>query len=330
MIDATFNRGIDTIHFLPMSIQIPPNDPERFEFLLLEGFSNMVLASALEPLRDVRMRSAFARLDWDITTFGGQMVQSSSDLQISPDRAFDPDKCKDTLVIVAGYHVRAQITRQLVADLRKASRQAKRVLALDTAAWLLAEAGVLDGHSATIHWQEMDAFREAFPNVSVSNARFVRSGNIMTCGGANTTLELVLDLIQDLFGPAAAFDASNMFLFDPARQKDTAQLRDRASPKLLAALNVIAEHVERPLTTDELASKVAISERSLNRTFASELGMTPGKYYRLFRLQHARYLAQETRLSAEQIALRCGFSGASSLGRAFLREFGSPISAFRS
>ncbi len=308
--------------------------PEQFEFLLLDGFSNMVLASALEPLRDVRLRSAFAKVDWQTTTLDGAPVYSSSKLMISPDRQFEPSKTKGTLVIVAGYNVRAQVDRKLVAALRKATRNAKRVLALDTAAWLLAEAGLLDGLSATIHWQELDAFTESFPNVAVSTARFVRSGNIMTCGGASTALELVLELIQDLFGPAAAFDASNMFLFDSARQSDSQrgakQLLDRGTPKLIKALNVIAENVETPLTTFQLADRVAISERSLNRVFSDELGMTPGRYYRLYRLRHARYLAQETRLNTEQIAMRCGFSSASSLGRSFLREFGRPLSAFRS
>lgn len=309
-------------------------ESEQFEFLLLDGFSNMVLASALEPLRDVRIRSAFANLDWETTTLDGGPVFSSSRLQIWPDRRFDPNRTTGTLVVVAGYQMRAQVNRKLVSALRKAARNAKRVLALDTAAWLLAEAGLLDGHGATIHWQELDAFAESFPNISVSTARYVRSGNIMTCGGASTALELVLELIRDLFGPAAAFDASNMFLFDSARQNDmhrgAKQLMDRGTPKLIKALNVIAENVETPLTTFELADRIAISERSLNRTFSEELGMTPGKYYRLYRLRHARYLAQETRLNAEQIAMRCGFSSASSLGRSFLREFGKPVSAFRS
>jgi len=148
----------------------------------------------------------------------------------------------------------------------------------------------------------------------------------MTCGGAGTALELILDLIMELFGPAAAFDASNMFVFDPARQsalnRGAAQLRERGTPKLIEALDVMAQHVETPLTTFELAERVALSERSLNRAFSRELGMSTGKYYRLYRLQYARYLMQETRLSLEQIALRSGFSCASSLGRSLRREFG--------
>ncbi|WP_298852854.1 GlxA family transcriptional regulator [uncultured Ruegeria sp.] len=306
---------------------------ESFEFLLLDGFSNMVLASALEPLRDVKMRSIFADLDWEVTTLDGATVTSSSKLGLSPNRRFDPEQTKSTLVIVAGYSVREQVTRELVSMVRLASRNARRVLALDTASWLLAEAGVLDGHRATIHWQELDAFTEAFPNVDTSNARYVSSGPFMTCGGASTVLEMILELIEEIFGPAAAFDASSMFIFDPARQKSgnrgAARLRDRGSPKLLQALNIIAENVETPLTTFELAERVSLSERTLCRAFSDELGMTPGKYYKLYRLQHARYLVQETRSSTEQIAHRCGFSCASALRRSFTRVFGKPINAFR-
>lgn len=307
---------------------------EKFEFLLLDGFSNMVLASALEPLRDVKIRSMFADLDWEVTTLDGADVASSSQLKLSPDRRFDPERTRGTLVVVAGYSVREQITKELVSMIRVASRNACQVLALDTASWLLAEAGVLDGHRATIHWQELDAFAEAFPNVDTSSARYVNSGPFKTCGGASTALEMILELIQNTFGPAAAFDASSMFIFDPARQKDgnrsAAKLRDRGSPNLLKALNVIAENIETPLTTFELAERVSVSERTLNRTFSDELGVTPGKYYKLYRLQYAKYLAQETRSSTEQIALRCGFSCASALRRSFTKEFGKSIKVIRS
>lgn len=306
---------------------------EKFEFLVLDGFSNMVLASALEPLRDVKMRALFARLDWEVTTFNGSSVTSSSNLKLSPDRCFSADQTTGTLVVVAGYRMREQITKQMVSTIRQATRNARRVLALDTASWLLAKAGLLDGHEATIHWQELEAFEEAFPNVKTSRARYVATGPFMTCGGASTALEMMLELIQETFGPAAAFDASSMFIFDAARQKDhrrgAAQLKKRGSPKLLDALNIIAENVEHPLTSAQLAERVATSERTLNRAFSKELGMTVGKYYKLYRLQHARYLAQETHLGTDQIAVQCGFSCASALRRSFSNEFGRPIRSFR-
>ncbi|NSY40736.1 GlxA family transcriptional regulator [Leisingera sp. ANG59] len=306
-----------------------PNQPPVFEFLLFDGFSNMVLASAMEPLRDVRMNSGQDVAGWRVSTLDGAPVRSSSGLQITPDGAFDERQANRTLVLVAGYHVREQVTPALLAKLRTATRAARLVLALDTAAWLLAAAGVLDGHAATIHWQELDAFAETFPKVEVSTARFVRSGPFLTCGGASTALDMMLSLIQDLYGSAAAFGASTMFVYDPSRQSElnrgAARLEQKGSPKILRAANLMAETIETPLSTAELAKRVSLSERTLARAFQRELGMTPGKYYKMLRLQHARYLSEETHLSLEQIALRCGFSSASSLGRSFSGHYGRTI-----
>lgn len=312
-----------------------PIKPHIFEFVLFDGFSNMVLASALEPLRDVKLRSIEAQVLFQVVTIDGEQVQSSSGLTVCPDGAFDPSSTKNkTLVFVAGYHVRDQATKSICADIRTASRQAQTIIALDTASWLLAAAGVLDGHTATIHWQELDAFKEAFPHVDASTARFVRSGPFISCGGASTALDMILDLINLWFGPAAAFEASNMFIYDPARQNEMGRgaerLKDKASPKLLAALDVMAEFIEAPLTTFELAQKVSMSERTLNRTFQKELGMTPGVYYRLFRLQRARHLIEETNLSQEEIAIRCGFSSGASLARSFQSAFGLSLTGYRS
>lgn len=310
-----------------------PNSASHFTFLLFDGFSNMVLANALEPLRDVKMQALGHDVDWTITSLNGQPVKSSSGLSIAPDRAFDAKDLRGNLVLVAGYKLRQQITKPLMAQIRDAARQPGLILALDSAAWLLAEAGLLDGHSATIHWQELDAFQEAFPKVSVTNDRFTRSARFLTCGGASATFEMMMMLIKESFGPMAAFNASNMFAFDQARhsasEKGLNALHHIGSPKLMAALNQMSENIEHPLTTHEIAARIATSERSLNRVFATELGMTPGKYYRLFRLNAARYLAQETRLSIEQIALRCGFSSGASLARSFTAAFGTSLGAIR-
>ena len=306
-----------------------PKLPPIFEFLLFDGFSNMVLASAMEPLRDVRMNSGQEVAGWRVSTLDGAPVTSSSGLQITPDGAFSEDQGNRTLVLVAGYHVREQVTPALLTRLRSAVRRAERVLALDTAAWLLAAAGVLDGHPATIHWQELEAFTETFPKVEVSTARFVRSGPFLTCGGASTALDMMLSLIQDLYGSAAAFGASTMFVYDPSRQSElnrgAARLEQKGSPKVLKAANLMAETIETPLSTAALAKRVSLSERTLARAFQRERGMTPGKYYKMLRLQHARYLSEETHLSLEQIALRCGFSSASSLGRSYSGLYGRTI-----
>ncbi len=293
----------------------------------------MVLASALEPLRDVKMRGLNEGLNWQVSSLDGDRVTSSSGLNVMPDGQFDPTKTDRFLVLVAGYHVHEQITPDLLQKTRLAARNSSMILAVDAATWILASAGLLDGHKATIHWQELETFAEGFPKIEVSTARFVRSGRYITCGGASTALDMILSLIQEHFGAAAAFDASTMFIYDPGRQNEmgrgAVRLREQGSPKLLAALDVMAENIENPLTTFELAERSSLSERSLNRLFQRELGLTPGKYYRLFRLKRARTLAQDTQLSQEQIALRCGFASGVSLSRSFRAEFGVSIQEIR-
>jgi len=313
-------------HILPKNFRMSPSPLVEFEFLVFEGFSNLVLASAMEPLRDVSRRALGIGLTWRVSTLDGAPKKSSSGVQLSPDRAFDASRSGRRLVLVAGYHFRRHVTPDLRAALQRAARGAEAVLALDTAPWLLAAAGLLDGHKATLHWQERDAFAEAFPKVEVSAARFVRSGPFVTCGGASTALDMMLDLIRAQFGAAAAFEASAMFVYNPDRQSAPPQggegLRGKGGRLLRAALDVMAEHIEAPLSTPQLAQRVSTSERTLNRIFAQNLHVTPGKYYRMFRLRRAHQLAQDSDLSLEQIALRCGFSSASSLCRSFKQEYG--------
>lgn len=279
------------------------------------------------------MRGLNEGLDWQVSSLDGDRVTSSSGLKVMPDGPFDPTKTDRFLVLVAGYHVHEQITPDLLQKIRLATRNSSMILAVDAATWILASAGLLDGHKATIHWQELETFAEGFPKIEVSTARFVRSGRYITCGGASTALDMILSLIQENFGAAAAFDASTMFIYDPGRQNEmgrgAVRLREQGSPKLLAALDVMAENIENPLTTFELAERSSLSERSLNRLFQRELGLTPGKYYRLFRLKRARTLAQDTQLSQEQIALRCGFASGVSLSRSFRAEFGVSIQEIR-
>lgn len=310
-----------------------PKKHHYFEFLLFDGFSNLVLASALEPLRDVKKRAILSSLEWKISSLDGLPAVSSSSLRLEPDLQFEPEIQSRTLFLVAGYQMREQVSAKLSVALRQAARLGNRIIALDTASWFLAEAGLLEGQSATIHWHERESFKEKFPRIDVTSNRFETSGRIVTCGGASSVLEMVLALIHDRFGPVAAFDATSMFVFDPSQQTELRQserrLRNTGSPKIFQSLNIMAKNIETPMTTFELANMVSVSERSLNRLFTKELGMTPGKYFKLVRLQRARYLAEESRLSMDQIALRCGFSCGSALGRSFERTYGTSLGSIR-
>ncbi|PKR56183.1 AraC family transcriptional regulator [Thalassospira marina] len=305
-----------------------------FRFLLFDGFSNMVLASALEPLRAVRNLSQGPNIGWHICTPENRIARSSSNIQIQPDCPIENPDRYDYLVVIAGYDMRGHVTGRNRAQLRQLAGRARFVVGLDTGAWLLAAAGLLDGAQATIHWQEFADFAETFPEVETSRDRFVFAGKYITSGGASTVLDLMLHLLGQNFGPAMAFDAANLFVYDAERQhrgnRGANILKHRSDvPGFLAAIDVMMDHIENPVSLDFIAGQASLSLRSLDRLFQRELSMSPGKYYQLLRLGRARDLATQTGLPVAQIALQTGFSSPATLSRAFRAQYGTQISTLR-
>jgi transcriptional regulator GlxA family with amidase domain len=209
------------------------------------------------------------------------------------------------------------------------ARQATAILAADTGSWVLAAAGYLDDQVATIHWSVISDFTEEFPSVHPSYERFVKQRRISSCGGASTALELMLAIISDEFGPADAFIASTMFLHDAGQLQSTGRganrLEGKGTAQLRAIVNKMAETIETPLPLEALSQEFGLTRRTLDRLFQAELAMSPGRYYQLMRLTHARDLSTSTDYDLREIALRCGYADASALGKAFRKAFGHPI-----
>lgn len=296
--------------------------------LLYDGFSNMVLSCLLEPLRAVRDQSQSA-LHWHIVTPHDGPTCSSSGLNIAPDMPCKDVAKSDLLMVVSGYGYRQHAKPENLRPLRLLTRQAASIVAADTGSWLLASAGLLDDQTATIHWGVISDFTEEFPKVRPSYERFVKHPRISTCGGASTALELMLAIISEQFGPADAFIASTMFLHDAAQQQSTGRgpnrLEGKGTAQLRQIVNRMVETIETPLSLEELAQQSGLTRRTLDRLFQAELAMSPGRYYQLMRLTHARELSTSTDYDLREIALRCGYADASALGKAFRKAFGHPI-----
>jgi transcriptional regulator GlxA family with amidase domain len=146
-------------------------------------------------------------------------------------------------------------------------------------------------------------------------------------------MDMILDLVKDLFGPTVEFDVSNLFVYDAVRQSEAnrgaGRLNNTGSAVLRTVVNCMVQHMESPISLSEIATLNATSVRSLNRMFSNELHMTPGKYYLLLRLARARDMAVETHLPINEIALQTGFSSSSGLSRAFSSHYDMPISHLR-
>ncbi|MDF3853810.1 GlxA family transcriptional regulator [Paracoccus sp. P2] len=309
-----------------------PKSPLHLTFLLFDGFSNMVLASAIEPLRAARDLSGRRLFSWQVSSLDGGAVTSSSRLAIAVDLPLERVGATDALILVSGYGMRDHLQRDSMRAVLRKARGLPVLGGLDTGAWLLAQMGLLAGRRAAIHWMEREALAEAFPEITVVPDPYVADGNIVTCGGAQSVLSWSLDLIGAQAGEALRFDVANMFgrvmgrSTDPVEWQLPSRMTDSALPPALQrAIVAMRETAEQPLPLPRIAERAALSPRSMDRLFHAHLGLSAGGYYRQIRLSHARALALETKLSLGEIASRTGFSSPATLARAYRRAFGETV-----
>ncbi len=296
--------------------------------LLFDGFSNLCLANAVEPLRAANMLSRRALYSWRFLGMAPGTVLSSSGLPVQPG-ALSGHEGGDYLFVMPSYGHRQHDTADARRLLRRAAPCYATLAGLDTGSWLLAAAGLLDGYRATSHWDILSALAESFPEVEVTDDRFVMDGCRASCGGATTTLELMLELIERHHGATLALEVAALFMFgerDPRIDPGRLIPRHRT---VKAAAALMRRHVEEPLTIGEIARGVGVGQRTLEAAFRAHAGQSPSRLYRGIRLAEARRRLEQTCESVSEIASRCGYGDPTAMARAFKTEFGSAPTAIR-
>ena len=192
--------------------------------------------------------------------------------------------------------------------------------------WLLASADLLTGHRATIHWEEFEAFSEAFPDVHSVKKRLIMDGTRWSCGGAMTAFDLVLRMIGQDHGEALRLEVAALFMQGEADAPT--DLRPR-SQLVAAAIALMRDRLEDPASITGIATALGTSQRELETLFKRQLGASPRTVYRRIRLVAARRYVEQTRLSVAEIALRCGYNDPSAMTRAFAAEFGETPRSLR-
>lgn len=296
--------------------------------LLFDGFSNLCLANAVEPLRAANTLARRTLYDWRFLSLGAEPVHSSSGLPVQATPLSSQSKGA-YLFVMPSYGHEALATPQTARALRAVATRFDTLVGLDTGSYLLAAAGLLNGHRATCHWDILTAASEAFPDVTFTEDRFTIDRNRASCGGATTTLELMLELIERRHGAALTLEVAALFMYgERAPSFDPDQLiPTHRSVKAAAAL--MRRHVEDPLGIDEIAASLNLSRRALELAFQTHAGNSPGQLYRAIRLSEARRRLEQTRDSVAEIALRSGYRDATAMARAFKAEFGMTPSAAR-
>ncbi|MEV0077931.1 helix-turn-helix domain-containing protein [Nocardia neocaledoniensis] len=239
------------------------------------------------------------------------------------------------IVIVPSTGSRAGVGPVVLTALRAAVARGTLVTSICSGAFVLAQAGLLDGRTATTHWGLADELAAAFPAVTVrADALFIEDGPVTTSAGAAAGIDLCLHLIRADYGAAVANAAARAAVVTPVRPGGQAQFVDTALPadedlSLSATRAWAMARLDTPLSLRELAGHANTSVRTLTRRFHEETGLSPQKWLLHQRLHRARALLESTSLPIEQVARHSGIGTAESLRQHMIRHLGVPPSTYR-
>jgi transcriptional regulator GlxA family with amidase domain len=274
-----------------------------------------------------------------LLTTDGAPVVTSSGLTLVPhgDLASIGEEAVDTLVVAGGDGTPAAMADRVLVDwLRRTAGRCRRVTSVCSGAFLLAEAGVLDGRRATTHWSVCDVLARRYPSVRVDAAPiYVRDGHVWTSAGVTAGMDLALALVEEDHGREEALRIARrfvMFLRRPGNQAQfSAQLAAQAAGRhgLREVQRWAAEHPDADLSVEALARRAGMSARHFARCFTAEVGVTPARYVETVRVEAARRLLEETDEGVEAVARTCGFGTAETMRRAFLRTIRLPPAEYR-
>ena len=266
-------------------------------------------------------------------------VRAWTGLRLVAERSFRNVRGSIDTLIVTGIDGPEDARRypDLVRWLARLAPRTRRVVGLCTGAFVLAEAGLLDGRRATTHWADCAALAARYPRVRVeADHIYVRDGHLYTSAGATAGLDLLLALIEEDLGRGVALKVAQrmvLFLKRPGGQAQfsaqlSSQLAEREPFRELQAW--VLDHPGADLGVDALARRVHMSPRNFFRVFVRQVGMTPARFVERTRVEAARRLLESTARGVSDIAAACGFGGPETMRLAFRRTLGVSPAAYRS
>jgi transcriptional regulator GlxA family with amidase domain len=306
-----------------MNIYVPSTETLRVTLLVLPESSMMSLASVLDPMRAANRIADRALFEWRIATLNGEPARLTCGLSIDPDIQLEDELRGDALIVIASFNQQHHVGPTHLRRIKRVARNFGAVGGIEAGSWILARSGLLEGRSATTHWEDFEEFTNRFPGIEVRPERFVIDGKVFTTGGASPTFDFMLYLIRMRYGYPLAMEVSGVFIYDGAHSAtDTQPLvslgkLETDEPRVAAAIHVMERHIDDTLSIAQVAAQVELSVRMLEYLFRQTLDLSPAAYYRRLRLQIARRMVVDTRLELQEIALRTGFNSLSSFSRLF-------------
>jgi transcriptional regulator GlxA family with amidase domain len=303
-------------------------NPKRFVFALVEEFTLLSFANAVEPLRVANLLSGKTLYEWELASENGVTVSASSGVPVAVKHSFADLPQSDYVFVISGINVQDHVTPGLKTALRKARRHGITVGGLCSGAYALVETGLMEGRRTAIHWEYHEALREQFPDIIVSDSVFVSDGPVVSASGGAATGDLMLSLIAEEHGEDLALEVSEQMVYAAVRAEGAPQKvsvfsrHGNRNPRLAEAIRLMREQIEQPMGTAEIAEQIGISTRQLERIFAQHLNTSPKRYILELRMERARSLLIQTEMSVTEVGIACGFSNTSHFSRTYRKVFG--------
>jgi transcriptional regulator GlxA family with amidase domain len=262
-------------------------------------------------------------------------VRSSSGAEMLA-RGIRPAGAITTLIVAGGWGVRtAARCEKTLSFVRAMEKRGVRVASVCSGAYILAEAGILDGRRATTHWQRTRHFLKTYPKVKLEPDRiFVRDGNVWSSAGISAGIDLALAMVAEDFGDEVARKTAQQLVLHERRaggQSQFSSLLELKAPagRFAPLLTWAREHLDAPLTVEDMAEQAGMSSRHFTRAFIAETGATPSKAVERLRIEAARQRVQSSSEAIELVAQSTGFRDPERMRRAFIRAFGQPPQSLR-
>lgn len=309
--------------------------PSRTAFVLIPRFNMLALAATIEPMRVANYFGPQPLYDWEFRSIEGGPVIASNGMSQDSVPLSTPGGPWETIFVCGSWDSERFENPSLFRWLRAMDRRGATLASMDLGAYVLARAGLLGGAQATLHWSFIPGFAERFPTVVLREQLFTIDRKRVTCAGGTAGLDLMLHEISRKHGQQFALAIADQILHNPVRAPETSQRHTLGGrhpelhPKVRAAIALMESNVEEPLGVPEIARRVDVSQRQLERLVRKHMGCSVVQLNKVLRLQYARVLLTNTRMSIREVSAACGFNSMSYFSRSFFRCFQRKPSAYR-
>ncbi|MEL6647690.1 MAG: GlxA family transcriptional regulator [Pseudomonadota bacterium] len=310
----------------------PNRAPVHVTILIVPHFNLAATTGFIDPFRIANYLHGEGLFRWDVVSEQGGAVLASNGLTLETGALSDVAGARrDMVVVSSSWSPDAHSSPSLHAALWRWARQGATLGGIDTGAFILAEAGLLDGRRATVHYEHIDAFGETYPDTELTEDLFVYDGNRITCAGGSASVDFALNILRGTHGDALANATARYLFHQSMRPPGSQQNTDFVEPigtttprHVRRAIALMERHLEHPMPISDICSETHVSQRQLDRLFRQYVKKSPAAYYRDIRLDRARGLVTQTDLPLSQVALASGFASQEHFSRAYRTRFGLP------